>query len=78
MRRLIRNYILSKVVSFFLVGTCMGQALKVVEFAHAIAPGGGLLHPRIYPSEMRQPRGSEGHEVPWRSRPLQGRACPVC
>jgi len=37
MRRLIRNYILSKIVSLFLVGTCMGQAPKVVEFAHAIA-----------------------------------------
>jgi hypothetical protein len=36
MRRLVRNYILGKVVSFFLVGTCMGQAPKVVEFAHYV------------------------------------------
>ena len=64
MRRLVRNYILSKVVSFFLVGTCMGQAPKVIEFAHAIARAEGFYIHGSIPQRCANPGDLKGTKFP--------------
>lgn len=60
MRRLIRNYIISKIVSLMMVGTCVGQAPKVVEFAHAIARAEGFYIHGSIPQRCANPGDLKG------------------
>ena len=58
--RILRKYVVAKLVSLCLVGTAWAQTPKVVDFAHAIAKAEGFGIARTIPTRCHNPGDLKG------------------